>query len=314
MIKQILKIYIQKLFGKKVFEFFQLINSKPFLVSGYYYEHVRDINKFIRLQKYSKKSPINNMQLIRKYAHMLDKAMHRDDFEKGHSKHIYKQLNECLSKEIHNEDPSILWAKNKIKQFELYQNEDNTKPMGTIPSKSELSFDQVSNYIKSRRTNRHFKEKFVKKSLLEELSNIANYAPSSCNKQPIKLFITNNPNIAKECLKYCKGGTGYGDYIPVFISFCAEMEGYLFPSEMYLPSIDVSLGAQNFYLAAHSLGLSGSIMSWAQKDDLEEKHLRKILNIPSNTQIIFNGVLGYAEKEYLIPARKDIKNTFNIIK
>tara|TARA_B110000046_G_C12938195_1_gene374552 strand:+ start:80 stop:1024 length:945 start_codon:yes stop_codon:yes gene_type:complete len=314
MIKQLLKKIIPKLFGTKVFEFFQLINSKPFLVSGDFYEHIRDINNFIMLQKDSQKSPRKNIQLIRKYAHMLDKGMHRDDFVKGHSKLIYKNLNEYLSKEIDKKDPSVLWACEKINNFELFQKKDNIKPLGTIPSKSELSFNQVSTYIRSRRTNRHFQEKIVSDSLLEDLASLANYAASSCNKQPIKMFISNNPEISKECLKYCKGGTGYGDYIPVFISFCAEMDGYLFPKEIFLPSIDVSLGAQNFYLAAHSLGLSGSIMSWAQKDDLEEMHLRNILNIPSNTQIIFNGVLGYAKKEYLPPKRKNKINTFKIIK
>jgi len=314
MIKRILKKYVPKLFGIKVFEFFQLINSKPFLVNGYFYEHIRDINNFIKLQKNSEQSPKKNIQLIRKYAHMLDKGLHREDFEKGHSKVIYNDLKEYLSKEIDKKDPSVLWAYEKINKFEFFQNNDNIKSLGTITPKSKLSFDQISTYIKSRRTNRHFEEKIVSDSILVDLSSLANYAASSCNKQPIKMFISNNPNIAKECLKYCKGGTGYGDYIPVFISFCAEMDGYLFPKEMFLPSIDVSLGAQNFYLAAHSLGLSGSIMSWAQKDDLEEMQLRKILNIPPNTQIIFNGVLGYAKKEYLIPVRKNITNTCKIIK
>ena len=314
MIKQLLKKFIPKLFGNKIFEFFQLINSKPFLVNGHFYEHIRDINNFIKYQKNPQKSPKKNIHLIRKYAHMLDKAMHRDDFVKGHSKLIKKDLNEYLSKETDKKDPSVLWAIEKNKNFELYQKKDIIKPLGKIPSKSQLSFNQVSTYIKSRRTNRHFQEKMVSDSLLEDLASLANYAASSCNKQPIKLFISNNPEISKECLKYCKGGTGYGDYIPVFISFCAEMDGYLLPKEMFLPSIDVSLGAQNFYLAAHSLGLSGSILSWAQKDDLEEMHLRNILNIPLNAQIIFNGVLGYAKKEYLAPKRKNNSNSFKIIK
>ena len=35
---------------------------------------------------------------------------------------------------------------------------------------------------------------------------------------------------------------------------------------MYLPFVDVSLGAQNIFLAAETFGLSGTILSWAQKN------------------------------------------------
>ena len=131
---------------------------------------------------------------------------------------------------------------------------------------------------------------------------------NSCNKQPIRLFVANKPDLAKECLTCCKGGTGFSDYIPSFWVFAANVRGYVWPSEIYLPAIDTSLGAQNVFLAAHTLGISGTILSWEQKDAAEESKLRALLNIPQDYTIVFCAVMGYPEYGYVTPERKNINN------
>lgn len=129
----------------------------------------------------------------------------------------------------------------------------------------------------------------------------------TCNKQPIQLFVTNDPIWAKECLMCCKGGTGFSDFVPTFWAFTANCRGYVWPSEMYLPFVDVSLGAQNIFLAAETFGLSGTILSWAQKNIQENLQLRKLLSIPDDCIIVFCAVIGYPLYRYQIPTRKDIK-------
>lgn len=76
---------------------------------------------------------------------------------------------------------------------------------------------------------------------------------------------------------------------------------------MYLPFVDVSLGAQNIFLAAETFGLSGTILSWAQKNIQENLQLRKLLSIPDDCIIVFCAVIGYPLYRYQIPTRKDIK-------
>jgi nitroreductase len=163
-----------------------------------------------------------------------------------------------------------------------------------------------------RRSDRSFLTKSVDNETLKKLAPAVNWAASSCNKQPIVLFATTNPEIAKACLKCCKGGTGFSDFIPAFISFTADMRGYYLPDEAYLPSIDVALGAQNFFLAAKTMGLSGCCLSWALKDQKEDAQLRKLLAIPDFAQIIFNVVIGYPSKSSVTPARKNLSETLFI--
>ena len=106
----------------------------------------------------------------------------------------------------------------------------------------------------------------------------------------------------------CKGGTGFSDYIPSFWVFAANVRGYVWPSEMYLPSVDTSLGAQNVFLAAHTLGISGTILSWAQKSKEEEAKLRSLLSIPNDYTIVFCAAMGYPEYGYVTPERKFVSN------
>lgn len=80
-----------------------------------------------------------------------------------------------------------------------------------------------------------------------KLKETVNWASSSCNKQSIRIFATNDPTLAGQCLKCCKGGTGFSTFIPSFWVFTANVRGYVWPTEMYLPSIDTSLGAQNVF-------------------------------------------------------------------
>lgn len=162
----------------------------------------------------------------------------------------------------------------------------------------------MSELIKQRRSNRFFREINLSDEIINQLSGLVNWAANSCNKQPIRLFITNTPSKANECLKCCKGGTGFSIFIPSFWVFAADSRGYVWPSEVYLPAIDTSLGAQNVFLAAQTLGITGTILSWAQKDKEEEARLRMLLDIPQEFIIIFCAVMGYASHNYLPPQRK----------
>ena len=138
------------------------------------------------------------------------------------------------------------------------------------------------------------------------MKDIANWAANSCNKQPIRIFVANEQDLAKKCLSCCIGGTGFGENIPSFWCFTANVRGYVWPTEMYLPSVDTSLGAQNVFLAAQTMGITGTILSWGQHTKEDDIKLRKLLDIPEDYAIIFCAVMGYAEYGYLAPIRKNI--------
>jgi len=309
-----LKKYIISIVGRKNIEF---IRSRPFLVHGKYRQIIKDLEKFSEIiDKSYGKDPSLSLLLVRKFGHILDKGLHRLDVEKGHSGAIAGELekNIKIAELEYINDETIKWAKDKLEKYNELQATGRIDPLEGNQPDLKIEFDELNTLFKIRRSNRSFLVRNVDSEILDKLASSVNWAASSCNKQPVMLFATTDPAAAKACLRCCKGGTGFSEFIPAFISFTADMRGYYLPDEAYLPSIDVALGAQNFMLAAETLGLGGCCMSWALKDQNEEAQLRKLLSIPDYVQIIFNVVIGYPSKRAVPPTRKDLSNTLFIMK
>jgi hypothetical protein len=306
-----IKIIFKKFLSKR---FYRLLVQGFYLVPLYYKDIISNTEKIIDIQENKKEDDEYYEMMLRKNAHILDKGLQRSDFEVGHGK-IYKEqadyfLSKIKSVNILN-DKSMNWCYQTMKEYDARQIDKNVKKEFNI-NVYHGSYSELINIIKDRRSIRNFKMREVEINIINKIFETVNYASSSCNKQPIKIFGTNKPEIAYECLKQCKGGTCFSKYVPTFFSVCADMRGYVLPSEIYLPYIDVSLGVQNSILIAHTLGLYSTILSWAQKNATEENNMRNILEIPEHYNIIFNIVLGYPENIILSPSKKTIEKTLII--
>lgn len=304
-----IKKYIGRLLRRTLpRKYYKLLANGFIIVPSYYKEVIAEAEKYFDLAL--EDSDEKSMMLIRKYGHIIDKGLHREDATPGHSNSVYAELKKLLDKlqgTAYSEDPTFKWAEEKLAYYEMLQSQPwKFKPLGKEPIVSTLTYEQLFALVKERRSNRIFLDKVVTDDVITKLKSVSNWAASSCNKQPIRLFVTNNTDLAKRCLKCCAGGTGFGKNIPSFWAFTANVRGYIYPSEMFLPSIDTSLGAQNVFLAAQTLGLTGTILSWGQHKASDDANLRELLGIPADYSIIFCAVIGYAESSYLTPCRKNV--------
>ncbi len=303
-IKKSIGKFIKTIFPHRIYK---LIANGAIVVPSYYRTIINDAERNFDMSL--EDSDEKALLLMRKYGHIIDKGLHRRDATPGHSKEYYVLLSNMvdrLRKTKYAEDPTVIWAQEKLKAYEALQSDNNFHPLCGEKPKVDVTIDQFESLVKARRSNRDFSAKKVSDEDIHRLKDMANWASSSCNKQPIEIYATNNPELAIQCLKCCKGGTGFSSNIPSFWVFTADILGYVWPSEIYLPAVDTCLGVQNVMLGATTLGLSGTILSWAQKSEEEEQELRRLLNIPLNHQIILCAVMGYANTEFKTPARKHI--------
>lgn len=303
---------IKKLIGKILKNIvplwiYKLIANGAIIVPAYYKGIIADVERNFNMSL--EDSDEKALLLMRKYGHIIDKGLHRKDAESGHSKEYYILLSkivERIKKTTYADDPTVIWAQEKLKAYESLQEDRDFQPLRGNKPIVDMSIEQFERLVKARRSNRDFSIKNISDANIRRLKEIANWAASSCNKQPIFIYTTNNPQLAAQCLKCCKGGTGFSSNIPSFWVFTADILGYVWPSEIYLPIVDTCLGVQNVMLEATTLGLSATILSWAQKSEEEERELRRLLNIPINHQIILCAVMGYANSEFKTPARKNV--------
>lgn len=289
---------------------YRLCANGWYIVPSYYKGFIQEAER--NFSFILEESSGKDILLARKYGHILDKGLQRPDVEPGHSRAFYKALVEkvCrLERDGCGQEPTVLWMKQKISEYEKLQELGKTgrEYSSSIQSEHRCDYERLLNVIKGRRSNRQFLTKTIEMDVVNKMLSVVDWAASSCNKQPVKVFYEGDSTKVPACLKCCAGGTGFSDYVPLFLAFTADIRGYVWPSEIMLPFIDVSLGAQNLFLAAHTLGVSGTILSWAQKTKEQEDRLRSLLNIPENHQIVFCAVMGYAAYDYEAPARKELR-------
>ncbi|MGE4546028.1 MAG: nitroreductase family protein [Pedobacter sp.] len=244
---------------------------------------------------------------LRKAAHILDKGLQRFDCEPGHSVSFYQKARNCLDNIKGDDminDPSILWAIEKLSEYDQLQKSGNII-QNEQPFKTTIcNYDHLIDLIKTRRSIRSFTDQLISPEVIKKITDVVNWAPSSCNRQTTKIFIADSKELIKVCTEANNGATCFTGEISCYMSFCADLRPYDLPTEMMLPVLDVSLGMQNCCLAAHSLGVGVAILNWTHHSPEQDSLLRKALSIPPYYRIVANAVLGYPEKGAPLPARK----------
>jgi hypothetical protein len=244
---------------------------------------------------------------LRHYAHVVDKGLNRGDFSKGHGARAYEIAKVALSHITSREglcDPSVEWAARKIKQYEEVQ---SGKPRAPVIEHlgTSCTYEDLLDAIKTRRSIREYVDKPVEDEVIDKIAGVLDWSPTSCNRQPARVYAANNPEAVRKCVTLHRGAACFTDiYAPLYLLFCADSRLYEMPVEMALPYVDVGLGVQNCVLVAHSLGISLTLLTCASLGVREERNLREMFRIPQHFQIIISAVGGYVDSGAEVPARK----------
>jgi len=252
---------------------------------------------------------------LRTSAHVIDKSLNAERWEPKRGSQKYNKMCteiEALKGSVYSNDPSFVWALKIKNEYEKAQQVQNVTHYQHRNEFVEIEREQLIRLIKSRRSTRTFIDKIISEPVLNEILASVNWAPSSCNRQPIKLFVTQNRQKVKECISLCAGATCISETIPCFISVCADTRCYML-KDRNLPFIDTSLGIQNMLLLSHISGIGCTILNWMHHTVEEESKLRTILEIPEYYLVVLNIVAGFTTTITDPPGRKDNTLTFKVI-
>lgn len=297
-----MRAFIKRVLGQRFISFCCAYSVVP----GAQIRELRRILALIRCRRrYADDAEVRLCQL-RTSAHVLDKGLQADKWEPGRGKAQYETL--CrhvdrLKDSAFNADPSYKWALQKKAEYEEKQRSGMRYQHSSKPASTAVSKNDLLHLIQSRRSIRSFEHRPIESEILEELANVVDWSPTSCNRQPAKLFMTQNPEKVATCLRQCAGATCLGAATPCFIAVCADTRCYMI-QDRNLPFIDVSLGLQNMLLMAHLQGIEATIMNWMHHTRKEETNLRETLDIPEYYVIIMNLILGYPKYTSPAPGRK----------
>lgn len=149
----------------------------------------------------------------------------------------------------------------------------------------------LKDLILKNRSYRRFDEgKKINRQELLELIDLARLSPSAANKQPLKYFLSSEPETNKKIFNtlawaaYLKDwkGPADGERPVAYIIILGDKN----IAENF--SVDSGIAAQSILLGATEKGVGGCIFG-----SVAREKLRELLNIPSQYEILYALALGY---------------------
>lgn len=115
--------------------------------------------------------------------------------------------------------------------------------------------------MSSRHSIRDFKDQLVDKKLIEKAVEMANHAPSACNRQPIRVYCTGSMEEAAHVDSLITGTTGFKDTIRNFAVVTSD-RAYFAGIEEFQWYVNGGIYLSFLVMAFHSLGIGSIVMQW----------------------------------------------------
>ena len=199
----------------------------------------------------------------------------------------------------------------------------------SIKNNLRINKDQAVQFLRSRRSVRIFKEKPVEKEVLQELIEIARYAPTASNAQPVEWIVLKDKEqingLARLTIEWMRDTlekspqSESASYLPLIVS--AWDMGYdavlrnapalivaSAPKNIQSGMVDVSLALSYLDLVASTMGLGTCWAGLLQNGMKAWPPIREAIGLPENHIHYFPMMLGYTQNRYYrLPERRPPK-------
>lgn len=168
--------------------------------------------------------------------------------------------------------------------------------------------------IKTRRSIRNYKEEQIPQGVINEVVELARFAPSWKNSQIARYYVVQNPELKAKIAESCVMGFAYNTgtlaKAPalVVLAYVEKRSGYerdgsyTTSKESAWEMFDAGIAAQTFCLAAHEKGLGTCIMGI-----FDDKAVAEAIALPEGQKVGALVAIGYPSEEPVAPARKEVE-------
>lgn len=171
---------------------------------------------------------------------------------------------------------------------------------------ARLDLEQDLYFIQSRHSIRSYEKRSVDAETVHKVIELASCAPSACNRQPVKVYATSEPEKVKAVSLLIPGNKGFEDEIPnwaiVTTDRCMFNTGE--PLQWY---INGGISLSYLIEAFHAYHI-GSCIFQIPASHSNTPAIRKMASIPKNEAIIAAIGFGYAKREnkFVSAARRPV--------
>jgi nitroreductase/NAD-dependent dihydropyrimidine dehydrogenase PreA subunit len=192
-----------------------------------------------------------------------------------------------------------------------------------------ISPEDMEAYLKKRRSVRHFTKDPVPQDTIHRVLDIARYAASGGNGQPVQWLVIHDPKkvrtIARltiEWMKSLPNAHPMSGYVPVLVSaweqgndiICRGAPHLLFahiPEGNPIASVDAIIALTHFDLAAPAFGIGTCWAGFVTMAAVSYEPLQKELGLPASRRCAYAMMFGHPQYTvYGIPRRNPLEVTW----
>ena len=169
--------------------------------------------------------------------------------------------------------------------------------------KDDMHFESVENLFKTRHSIRHFKKGVISKEILEKAIELAQMAPSACNRQAVRAYAIDSKKFIESYSENLQGVGGFADDCDKFILVTGKISAYEEPEyKQFIVSAGIFVGYLT--LALHGLNLGACVIQRSLRPNASWTQFCNDNDIPLDEQLICLVAVGQLNEEMKVPVSK----------
>lgn len=163
-----------------------------------------------------------------------------------------------------------------------------------------ISFNDLLQLAKRRRSVRWYKADPVPRELLDRAILIAGLSPSACNKQPFHFRICDDPELVPKVCAIPGGVSSFSNSVPCIAVITGDLRSWPEFSNRHTIYVDACLAAMSFQYALEVQRLSSCCIHWTENEN-HEKELAGLLGMPVYERAVMLITIGWPDPEGMVP-------------
>lgn len=190
--------------------------------------------------------------------------------------------------------------------IDRFLSECTTEPCGGVAALTAetlfpFEIEAAQRFLLSRHSVRQFDARPVPHEVLQNAVRIAQQAPSVCNRQSARVFVSTERSKMDEMLRLQNGNRGFGDRLGAVIVVASDMRAFTSMGERNQCWVDGGIFAMSLALALHSLHVGACMLNWSVEPG-RDRALRRLLKLDDNYAIITMMGAGYPPDSLVVAA------------
>lgn len=181
-----------------------------------------------------------------------------------------------------------------------------------IADEEFYSLSIFEHMAKNRHSIRNYAPEKVDRDRLAKAVEIAQTAPSACNRQATRVYVCDDADKCKKIIARHGGMSGFTDTAAI-LAVTGDLSFYQTEFERHILFVDGGIFLMNLLYALQSQGIANCPIIWGSEPD-NDSFLYQLLDIPESETIVSLVMVGNLPKDGVKAAKSYKRDTKDILK